>query len=356
MFNSKGKLVDTAVATNSTSNDLTLSLNNLSGLSNYYVEVNSPNGGVFDMGSYELSITNNLSSTVSDLLGGVVGLLGDVGHTLLTALNLAPISTTQDNYAARADLATASQVDVYAVKAPPASSSSPGAMIATLWSLGNANLTPRLQVFDTLGDSVPFQVLTNNSGSSIIQVTNPTAGETYLLKVYSAAKQTGAYSMSVEFPTTAISFPHGGSGTLSSSAPTASAILTVSQSQVMHFVLAAGSVPAAPSTTVTLTITDSNGNVVAQLQVIAGDAESIDLFLQAGSYTLTVTAVSGSGGEPQDNIGFNLDLIGMTDPVAVQSQNPSSTPSGSSSSNTPTSSNSGASLSSTTPSSNSTWN
>jgi hypothetical protein len=327
VFNSRGQMVASAQATDPTNNDLTLNLNRLSGLSSYYVEVSSPNGGVFDVGSYELSITNNLTTAVGDLLNGAVGLLSNVGHSLLGATNL--VSSTLDSFTGRASLTSPSEVDVYQVQAPPASSGNSAAMVATVWNLGNANLAPRFQVLDGSGNTVAFEVLTNNSGASIIQVLNPVAGEKYYFKVSSATGQTGRYEIAVNFLSSAVSFPMNASGALNAATPSASANLTVDQSQVMHFVLAASQLPANSNTVVVLTIVDSHGNVVENLQVAPGDAESVDLFLQAGSYSVLVSEVSENGTPPQA-LQFELSAIGITDPVAIAMANPTSTPAGSS--------------------------
>lgn len=378
VYNAQGRLVASTTATDPTNNDLTLQLNNLAGLSKYYVEVSSPNGGVFDVGSYNLTITNNLETTVGDLLSGTLGLLGDVGHTLLTATDLVANSLNlsgEVNYNARSSLNTANQTDVYAVQAPPSSSGEPEAMVATVWTLSNQNLTPRIQVFDSMGDPVAFQVLTETSGASTIQVVNAVAGQTYKLVVDSASRQTGSYSLSVDFLSSPILFPMNASGTLNASNSSTSADLEIDQSQTMHFVLSAGAVPSDPNTLVVMTILDGNGNTVATLETTAGNAASLDVFLGVGTYTVTVSEVTSDGSALQP-VDFSLDAIGITDPVAVAKTNPTSTPSGSTSSTTTgssssssgsttttstgstssTSSSSTSSWSSTTPSGSTVWN
>jgi hypothetical protein len=346
VYNSHGNLVSSATATNPTNNDLTLKLNNLSMLSTYYVEVSSPNGGVFDVGSYNLTITNNLQSVLNDVLGGTLGLLNSVGHTLTTATNLVANSLSlnaQVNYNARSSLNASTQTDFYGVQAPASSSASPEAMVATVWTLANQNLTPRIEVFDSLGNPVAFQVLTATSGASTIQVTNAIAGQTYELEVNSASGQTGSYSFSVAFLSSAIQFPMDASGTLNASSSAATATLNVEQSQIMHFVLTAGVVPSDPSTIVLMTITDSNGNVVATLQTSAGNAESLDVYLGVGTYTVSFSETSSESS--LSAVNFDLSAIGITNPVGVASSNPSSNPAGSSSSGA--SSSSGVSSSST---------
>ncbi|HEV3436302.1 MAG TPA: matrixin family metalloprotease [Gemmata sp.] len=363
VYNSRGTLVASTTATDPTNNDLTLNLNNLGGLSTYYVKVSSPNGGVFDVGTYNMSITNNLTTLLGDVVGGTLGLLGGiVGHTLGAATDLVANTTginLEVNYNARASLNSSTQTDFYAIQAP---AYTPETMVATVWTLGNQNLTPRLQVFDSSGNPVAFQVLTDTSGASTIQVVNPVPGQRYELEVKSASGQTGTYSFAVDFLSSPIQFPMNASGPLNSSASSASANLVVQQSQVMHFVLSAGVVSADPKTVVMMTILDSNGNVVGTLQTTAGNAASLDVFLGVGSYTVTVSATSSSGGSPQP-VEFDLSAIGLTDPVGVAKANPTSNPSGSSSSTTTTTTTSSSSTppttiswSSSTPTGNAIWN
>ena len=266
-------------------------------LSTYRVEVSSPNGGAFDVGSYNLTITNNLTTAVDDLLGGVLNLVGDVGHTLASATNL--VANTlglggEVNYNSRASLNTSAQTDFYAIQAP-ASSGGTESLVATVWTLGNQNLTPRIEVFDNSGNPVAFQVLTDTSGASTIQVANAVAGQKYKLEVKSASGQTGSYSLSVSFLSSPILFPMSASATLNASTPSASSDLEIDQSQVVHFVLSAGVVPSDPNTLVVMSILDSNGNLVATLQTTAGNAESLDVFLGVGSYTVTVTESTSDG-------------------------------------------------------------
>ena len=318
VLNSRGTVVASAVSGNPLANDLTLSLNNLSGLSTYYVEVNSPNGWIFDVGSYNLTITNNFQG---DLLNGQVNLFGNVGNSFQSAFNLNTQLTTQNTYTARSTL-NSSQVADYEIQAPAASSGTLGAMVLNAWSLTNTSLTPHIGVFTSSGVAVGFQVLTSNPSTYSVQVINPVAGADYYLKVSGASGQSGNYTVSADFLASAVAFPMTATGTLTSAAPSTSASLSVTQSQIEHFVLSVGTVSSDPNTTLTMTITNSSGTVVATLQATAGNAESLDVFLSEGTYTVTVSASSDTSGALQ-NVTFSLDAISLTDPVAVQSENPS---------------------------------
>ncbi len=81
--------------------------------------------------------------------------------------------------------------------------------------------------------------------------------------------------------------------------------------------------PADPNTIVVMTVADSNGNIVAALKVTAGNAASTDVFLGAGTYTVTTTASTTSG--TLQSIDFELDAIGTTEQVGTKTSNPSGT-------------------------------
>jgi hypothetical protein len=347
VYNSRGQLVASTTATSPTSNDLTLKLNNLSGWSTYYVTVSSPSGGVFDVGSYNLTVTNNLTTAVGDVTGGLFGLLGGVGQTLTTATGL--VANTLDlngqvNYNARSNLSSVTETDFYSVLAPNSSGAATETMVASAWTTSNQSLAPRISVFDSFGNPVAFQALTETSGQTTIQVTNAVPGQRYEIEVKSAAAQTGSYALSVSYLSTAILFPLGTSGTLNASTPTDTSGLEVPQSQFMHFVLSAGATTD-PNVVLTMTITDANGNVVGTLTASQNDSASVDLFLAAGDYTISITE-SSTDGCALPPINFALNGIGLTDPVAVSRPNPNSTSTAASAS----SSSSNATMSPATPS------
>jgi hypothetical protein len=76
-----------------------------------------------------------------------------------------------------------------------------------------------------------------------------------------------------------------------------------------------------------MTITDSEGDVVATLQTTAGDAASLDVCLGIDTYTVTV-AESTSDGSALQPIDVNVSAIGETDPVSIAMANPTSKPAG----------------------------
>jgi hypothetical protein len=338
VYDSAGHVVASSAATDPLHNDITLNLSNLRGASTYYVRVDGGSAGVFGVGAYNLTIKNSLLNTVT----GTVNLLSnDLGlnNVLATATKLLPRSLSVGgavDYLTRASFSAGSDVDYYQIQAPASPNGGPVVMEATAWSLGGASLSPRVAVFDAAGNRVAAQVLSADGGGTSVQVVNAVAGQTYYLKVFSDNGAIGNYSLATAFRADAVTFPMSATGTLSAAAPSTSGQLVVQEGEVMHLVLAVGSVPNDPKSTVTVIVRNSDGIVVAQLTAKADDALSLDVFLAIGTYSIQITAAGGNGGTPT-NVPFTLSAMEITDPIGAQPSNPTSSPSGGNSNSTTTS-------------------
>ena len=353
VLNASGNVVASTSATDPTHNDLTLQLSSLLSSSTYYVRVQSANNDVFGIGSYQLSITNSLLNTVTNTVSFVDKTTG-LNNTIATAVNLVPKSLTVDaqvNYLVRASLYTSIDTETYKIQAPPATGS-PIVMVASIWSLGNSNLNPRVIVEDAYGNTISDEILTNNGTGSTVQLTNIVGGQNYYLKVFSANGQIGNYSLAAVFRSVTVDFAMNAQGTLDASNSSTTGNLSVGQSQVTHFVLGVDAVPNNPNVLVVMTIRDAANNIVARLQVKAGDTESLDVFLGAGLYSVGIAEITTDGSSLQ-KVGFHLAAIGITDPVSAQTTDPSSSPSGTTSTSSGSTSTSGSSTTSTTTSSSS---
>ena len=328
VFDSAGRVVATSSAQDALNNDLTLKLTNLKGNSTYYVRVDGATGDEFGVGAYRLSIQNSLLSTGTGTVNGVVGLLDSelgLNDTLQSATNLVARTVSlglQTDFFVRSALSGQLDLDTYHVQAPQAAAGQPVVMVATVWSLGNPTLNPRLEVYNSAGARVAAEVLTNDNGTSTIQVTDAVAGADYFIKVSSATKQAGNYSLAVDFRADAIEFDLHARGSLGGNQTATQSRLTVLHGQMMHFVIAADALPSNPNATLTMTIRNAAGQIVCERTVKAGETSSIDVFLEMGTYSVTLTVAGTSA----DRMSFHLAGIGITDPVAASSSNPSSNP------------------------------
>jgi hypothetical protein len=171
------------------------------------------------------------------------------------------------------------------------------------------------------------------------------------VRVSSDSGKVGNYGFAADFQPRAVASDLSARGTLSAGAPPAAATLTVQMSQQIHFVLAAD---AAPGAAVQLTIRNAAGQVVFQLQTQAGDAQSADVYLNDGTYSVQVSVVATSGCTPPP-VNFTLDLFDITDPVGARPYNPTNSPSSNSPDSPGSPSGSSSSRSTTTPNSSATF-
>jgi hypothetical protein len=343
VYDSAGRVVASAAATDPLHNDITLNLSNLRSASTYYVRVDGGSAGVFGVGAYNLTIKNSLLSTVTGTVNLLSSELG-LNDTLASATKLLPRSLSVGgavDYLTRASLSAGSDVDYYKIQAPAAPNGGPVVMEATAWSLGGAGLSPRVAVFDAAGNRVVAQILSADGSGTTVQVANAVAGQTYYLKVFSDNGAIGNYALAAAFRGDVVTFPMNATGTLTASAPSTSGQLVVQEGAVMHLVLAVGSVPNDPKSAVTVIVRNADGIVVAQLTAKADDALSLDVFLAVGTYSIQITAAGGNGGAPT-SVPFTLSAMEITDPIGAQPTDPTSSPSGGTSpSSTTTSSPSG---------------
>src|SRR5262249_17185347 len=315
---------------------VTLNISNLSLLGGtYYVRVRSNRSDVFGVGSYHLSIESaNILTPVTNLIDPEVG-LNDLLRSATNLVQTVNGTSSQIYYNLRTSFSTGSDVDFYKIHAPSASGNDPVNLIATIWGLNGAKLNPRLDVYDSAGNRLNAQVLTNNDGSFTLQVLNVTPQADYYLRASSDTHAVGNYSMAVDFRGTAVTFPMGASGSLGGSDQTTSQ-LTVIQSQQIHLILSPAS-SASGGANLQLTVRDTAGNVVYQLKSAAGESQSGDIYLTPGAYTVTIGLISTTSSAAPTTL-FRLQAIVMTDPVGAQTADTTSAPAGNSSSSNSSSS------------------
>src|SRR5205823_5599283 len=129
------------------------------------------------------------------------------------------------------------------------------------------------------------EVVSADGNSTTLQVRGLTSGGVYFLSVASDTHSTDNYHLSADLRTSAVTLPHGGSGTLSAATPKAAATLNLAQTAQVHFVLAASG---ATGTTAQLVVKAQDGTVVALLSTPVGRGRSIDVYLPPGIYRVEI--------------------------------------------------------------------
>jgi hypothetical protein len=317
LLDAAGNVVASAAATDPTQNDVTLSAD-AGGPGTYYVRVSAARGDVFGVGAYDLSVTQRSPvATVTGLVGPMVDDTG-VNDTPATATPLAPADLVgpQDEYHADGSFGSPSDADVYQVVMPAPGSGQPENLVATVWGHDGAVLNPWVEVDDAAGRTLPADVITADGNTTTVQARALQPGGVYFVKLTSDTGSVGEYSLSCDARPDTLTTPRGATGTLDAAHPSAARTVALSQTDQVHFVLAA----VGSSGQAVLTVTAADGAPVAQLTVPVGRGQSADVLLPAGSYRVTVSALGGSP------VSFALGLNAVTDPVVALGSDPTGTP------------------------------
>jgi hypothetical protein len=352
VYDSWGNVVGSSVSTDPLRGDVVLHLGNVQALSTYYVAVASGRQDAFGIGGYQLTVHE--LPLVNSLVGLVTGTLNNVvnsattflvntlplNDSFTTAANLAPESATgaaRFDYAYHGSITSSSDTDYFRLQAPVTGSGAQNVLTAMVSGLDANGLVPRVRVFDAQQNPVAAQVVVNDGGSYVIQVANAVPGTTYFVEVVAAnpqgANNTGNYFLGVDFSQPAVNLQHYAGGTLSGS-QSDSYTLSLTQSQMFHFVLSSNVPGSAATAAVQMTIVDSKGQVVFTMSASSAEPVSRDVILEPGIYGVWFWIVPGQGSPPS---GLNYLLLGdtLSDPIGPQATDPTGDPSGSSSSPPP---------------------
>ncbi len=352
---SAGRVVGSAVASDPLHNNLSITIANPQLLGTYFVKIESATHDLFGIGSYHLEVKSlplvqGLTGTVKSLLGGVAGVVNSLplNNTFLTATLLAPLNgqaSSRLDYAFHGSLNSAQETDYYRVTASPANAGQP-VLSVMVWGTQNNGLQPRVSVYDAQQHLVNAEVLVNADGIFTVQVRNAVAGAAYFVKVEAldakGTHATGSYFLGVQFGPQAVQLDPITSGTLKAGTASQFGVLTVNESGLTHFVLAADGGPAM----VRLNVVDRWGRVVNTVDAVSGrDPVSLTQMLPAGQYLLHVFAFTADG-SPLPEVHFTLKSTTLSEPIGPRAENSTSQPSGSTST---TSTSSSPTYSSTSP-------
>jgi len=145
------------------------------------------NGPTFGVGSYQLTVSYNLSN--GTIVGPVTGLLdpeSGLNDTLGSALSLpsrlvnGQKPDARFDYTVKSSISSGQDVDFYRVRAPDGAGQK---MNVLVWGLEATRLLPKVEVFDSAGNLVPATLLANENGTFSVEVTNVVSGGTYSIKV-----------------------------------------------------------------------------------------------------------------------------------------------------------------------------
>ncbi len=342
VFDGNGNVVGSAADTSPLDGGVTVQLNNLTPGGTYYVEVQGSQANVFGVGAYQLEINSNaVTATQIQTLNAAYAAANTTtpqvaslsNGTPATATNLDGSSGFAQNAAfyrsARGTLVNGGDVNYYQLTAPSAGAGQASYLNVSVAATTAAGFSPQLSVLDQNGNPVAASVLASQNGYTLVEVANPTPQATYYLQIganSTGAFNSGSYFLGVSTSTAPLNVVQLASGSLSNWGNQSSGTLQVTGTQTVQLLLSSS--PAASGTAVWVTIQSLSGSVVSTLTSMNGQTLSTTLFLQAGTYTFTISADTANGVMSLGQTSYQVSFDTLTDPMGAVAVNPTVPPGG----------------------------
>ena len=216
-------------------------------------------------------------------------------------LRVGPGNPNPKALTAQATLSDATDVDYYSIKTP--NTGTPFVVTVTTRAAGANGVVIKPELLDANSVPIPGKIIANGNNTYTFQATGIAPNRSMFVRV-AAPGRTGNYTLDVQFGSVPAEMNTFLTGTVPSATTGLSGKLYIARTQLMNFVLDAAS----PGGLLTLTIRDSAGLIVQQLNVRAGNTIStISQILKPGEYTFTITAST--------RMGFTLRGSRVTDPI-----------------------------------------
>lgn len=318
LLDASGRVVATGAATNPLGNDVTVSFSGTRAGQTYYVRVTGATADEFAIGSYELDVKqSSILTAVTDLVGG---LLDDTGlnDTLFGATQLlfgGAAVGPETEYGVDGSFGSSRDVDVYRIVAPPSQHGAPVNLLLTAWGQDGRVLNPWMEVLDARGQKLAAEVISADGNTTTLQVRGLEPGAAYFVRTASDSGSVGGYHLSADLRTQTESVPELLTGSVTGTAAQG-ATFGLAQSGQVHLVLSA----TGASGSAEAVVTDASGNGVGRFSTAVGRGRSLDLFLSAGAYTVSVRSVTGAA------LNFVLGAAIVTDPIGAKPEDPTNTP------------------------------
>jgi hypothetical protein len=333
VLDAQGNTVASAVTTDPTNNDLSITVPNYQPSTTYYVKVQGASSDVFSVGAYVLKLNyaggGGGQSAVTSAFNVNVETFAN-NNTQAGATTLNPVRASKANtFVLLGAVASSSDVDWYKIT-PTLPTATTGTLFVGTMTTTNG-LLPAVSVYNALGQVLPTVVTMNQSGSYEVQLANATTGTTYFIRVAAAAASstgtTGIYSLGATLaPIAPTTFNSVTSGTLSTGNSVSYTQMQVTGDRLTQFALSATGGSATAETAVRVTIFDSNGHAVFTAVTIAGAPLTTGaVWLASGTYTVVFNASTQDGSAFQA-LGVSLSARKLTDPIDPYLEDPLAPP------------------------------
>ena len=330
LFDSTGRLVRSAAATNPLNGDLVLEVENTLPNRTYYVQVASNSNNQYGLGGYTLSVGKEAKDAIFPK--EEAKFFKDEDHTddqFHKARSLRAIEAHSDarwDYLSRGSILDKTDVDYFKVQTAADTVST---MVATVWAMKAGELNPIIEVYDSQHNRMDVSVISDTSSSYTISVQGVKPNSTYYIKIAGdprVGETKGHYTVAVDFRAHALSLTEYATGTLTGTNLSDTYTFTITQNRLYYFDLAAGDAKWDNKTTIAMSILDDNGKLISKIWVSPNEIVSLDLLLKAGTYTIKIEAMFKDKKEYRSSISYSLAGMIRNDPMGPVSQNPFAPP------------------------------
>jgi hypothetical protein len=337
VYDAGGNVLGQAQSTSILGDTVSVQLDSVPANTTYYIAIESPASNVFAVGHYGLAVTfdatltttsNQIASTLSSAHSGSSGgdSSDDNSSGAIPALRTTPGYAPNQHYETGGGLRSAV---TYSIQAPLSASGTSLMLTIAVSASGERALLPQLQILDVNQQPVGAQVLVNDSGAYTIQASGLAPGQIYYLTLTPPATsgdmEDASFSLVADFKQTSSLQPVLASGNVTTTATPPAYALYVALDQVFNFTLSAAATGAPVGSTVQMTITDSQGNVVSSLVAPAGQTVTgLPVLLRPGAYTVAFSILT-PGGAP-GALAFQLRGAAITDPIGPVVTDPTYSP------------------------------
>ncbi|SRR5579883_204084 len=320
VYDAAGHIIASALAPDPLNNNLSLHLDHLTSGDEYYVKVEGGTGDVFGIGSYGLEIDPHPA-------GGVVSPPAPSGPPAPPpSLSNAQLLVTTPGYVEHTyyeiinTLTPAVPVRTYLVQSADLGPNMTNVMTVVVHSPENADTHYRVNILDDRGNLVGSEVLVDDAGRLEIRVPNVHSAQNYYVQIEDAdptLAQPVDFDVDIDFAMDATHLQPFVNQSLGKDQADYAVTLRVLQSQEFHFVLSATDWSAPVETGIRMTIYDAGGRAVFTTSVADGASRRMDVFLNAGQYTVRFTRANEQGGELRP-ILFELSGLTESEPIGPQ--------------------------------------
>jgi len=191
-------------------------------------------------------------------------------------------------------------------------------------------LIPRATIFNHEGQEFEADILANANGQLVVQAKGADPRQTYFVKVDSAqstgSHAIGGYDFVATFGTREVELGKITSGTLEPGKGTRTSALHVSETRLVHFVLATGPIEGDSAAATWAAIYDGAGNPVYRVAAHAGESRSANtVLLTPGDYRIEFHGETSSGSTLGD-IDYELLAESISLQVGPQPVDPTEMP------------------------------